>query len=140
MEDGETISSMQMRFTHIVNKLKNLGKTISNLDCTNKILWCMTKEWQPKVTAIKELQNRNVLSMITLFEKLKLLDICMLASLLSKTNIQMRCWTGCSNILAWFSVPCTLPCFTHAFIYLRNPHLISCWSSCVFLRQNHIVC
>ena len=62
MEDGETVSSMQMRFTHIVNKLQNLG---------NKILRCMTKEWQPKVTAIKESQNLNVLSMITLFRKLK---------------------------------------------------------------------
>jgi len=71
MNDGETISSMQMRSTHIVNKLQNLGKTISNQDCTNKILRCMTKEWQPKVTAIKESQNLNALSMITLFGKLK---------------------------------------------------------------------
>ena len=62
-----------------------------------------------------------------------MLDICMLASLLPKTNIQVRCWTRCSNILAWFSVTCTLPWFTHAFIYLRNPHIISCWSSCVLL-------
>jgi len=54
MKDGETISSMQMRFTHIVNKLQNLGKTISNQDCTNKILRCMTKEWKPKVTSITE--------------------------------------------------------------------------------------
>jgi len=54
MEDGEIISSMQMRFTHIVNKFQNLGKTISNQDCTNKKFRCMTKEWQPKVTAIKE--------------------------------------------------------------------------------------
>jgi len=71
MEDCETIPSMQMRFTHIVNKLQNLGKKISNQDCTNKILRCMTKEWQPKVTAIKESQNLNALSMITLFGKLK---------------------------------------------------------------------
>jgi antirestriction protein len=71
MEDGETISSMQMRFTHIVNKLQNLGKTISNQDCTNKILRCRIKEWQPKVTGIKESQNLNALSMITLFGKLK---------------------------------------------------------------------
>jgi len=31
----------------------------------------MTREWQPKFTAIKESQNLNVLSMITLFIKLK---------------------------------------------------------------------
>jgi len=43
MEDGETIS-MQMRFTHIVNKIQNLEKTISNQDCTNKVLRCMTME------------------------------------------------------------------------------------------------
>jgi len=71
MKDGETISSMQMRFTHIINKLQNLGMTISNQDCTNKTLRCMTKEWQPKVTIIKESQNLNALSMITLFGKLK---------------------------------------------------------------------
>ena len=71
MEDGETISSMQMRFIHIVYKLQNLCKTISIQDCTNKILKCITKEWQPKVTAIKESQNLNTLSMITLFGKLK---------------------------------------------------------------------
>ena len=31
----------------------------------------MTKEWEPRVTAIKESQNLNALSMITLFGKLK---------------------------------------------------------------------
>jgi len=31
----------------------------------------MTRVWQPKVTTIKESQNLNVLSMITLFGKLK---------------------------------------------------------------------
>ncbi len=31
----------------------------------------MTREWKPKVTAIKESQNLNVLSMITLFGNLK---------------------------------------------------------------------
>jgi hypothetical protein len=71
MEVGETISSTQMIVTHIVNKLQNIRKIISNQDWTNKILRCMTKEWQPKVTTIMESQNFNVLSMITLFGKLK---------------------------------------------------------------------
>jgi len=44
IEDGESISSMQMGFTHIVNKLQNFGKIISNQDCTNKILSCMIRE------------------------------------------------------------------------------------------------
>jgi len=56
-----------MRFTHIVNKLQNLGKDISNQYCTNKVLICMTRDWQPKVIAIKESQNRNILGITTLF-------------------------------------------------------------------------
>jgi putative protein kinase ArgK-like GTPase of G3E family len=71
MEDGETISSKQMRFTHIVNKLQNIGKNISNQDRTNKVLRCMTREWQPKVTTIKESQNLNNIGITTLFVKLK---------------------------------------------------------------------
>jgi len=51
------------------------------------------------------------------------LDICMLASLLPKTNIHFRCGTQCSNILAWLCVLCTLPYFTHVFVCLRNPRL-----------------
>jgi len=38
MEDGETVSSMQMRLTHTIHKLENLGKAISNQYCTNKML------------------------------------------------------------------------------------------------------
>jgi len=54
MEEGESISSMQMRFTHIVNKLQILGNDIPNQDCTYKILRRITRDWQPKVTTIKE--------------------------------------------------------------------------------------
>jgi len=71
MEDGESISSMQTRFTHIVNKLQNLGKDISNQDSTNKVLRCMTRDWQSKVTTIKESRNLNTLGNTTLFGKLK---------------------------------------------------------------------
>jgi len=70
----------------------------------------------------------------------RLLDICMLASLLSKTNIHFRCWTRCSNIQTWFCVFCTLPCFMHAFIYLRNPRVNSYWSNRVSLIENQNVC
>ncbi|PNX80237.1 phytoalexin-deficient 4-2 protein [Trifolium pratense] len=71
LEANESIASMQMRFTQIVNKLGNLGKTISNQECTNKILRSLSREWQPKVTAIKEAQNLNTLEITTLFGKLK---------------------------------------------------------------------
>lgn len=70
MEEDEAISSMQMRFTHVVNKLENPSKTILNQDCTNRVLRCMTREWQPTVNAIKESQNINTLYITTLFGKL----------------------------------------------------------------------
>jgi len=71
MKDGKTISSMKMRFTHIVNKLQYLWKNISNQNCTNKVLRCMSREWQSKVTTIKEFQNLKTLGITTLFGKIK---------------------------------------------------------------------
>jgi len=90
MKDGEIISSIQMRFTHIVNKFQNLGKTVPNQDCNNKILRCMTKEWQPKVTAIKESQNLNALSMITLFGNLKKMSMRLIVSSQVKKTLRRR--------------------------------------------------
>jgi len=67
MEESESISSMQMRFIHIVNKLQNLRKDISNYDWTNKVLRCMTRDWHPNVISIKESENLNTLGISTLF-------------------------------------------------------------------------
>jgi len=43
---------------------------------------------------------------------------------------------------SWHGSVCPVLClvFTHAFIYLRNPRLISCWSNCVFLVHNQNIC
>jgi uncharacterized protein with PIN domain len=65
-----------------VNKLGNLGKTISSQYFANKILRSLNREWQPKVTAIKEAQNLNTLEITTLFGKLReheqtLLRVCL---------------------------------------------------------------
>ncbi|WJX13358.1 hypothetical protein P8452_03754 [Trifolium repens] len=70
MLDGETIEDMQQRFIKITNKLHGLGKPITNQDATNKILRCLSRSWQPKVTAIKEANNLTTLSLTTLFGKL----------------------------------------------------------------------
>lgn len=70
MEEDETISFMQMRFTQTVNELQNFGKTISNQDCTNKGLRYMTREWKQKVTTIKVSEDLNTI-VTTLFGKLK---------------------------------------------------------------------
>ena len=70
MLDGETIEDMQQRFIKITNKLHGLGKPITNQDATNKILRCLSRCWQLKVTAIKEANDLTTLSLTTLFGKL----------------------------------------------------------------------
>jgi hypothetical protein len=53
-----------------VNKLDNLGITISSQDCVNEILRPLNMEWLPKVTAIKEAQDLT-LELTILFGKLR---------------------------------------------------------------------
>lgn len=71
IKDGKTIYSMKMRFTRIVNKLQDLWKIVSNQNCSNKVLRCMSRECQSKVTTIKESQNLKTLGITTLFRKTK---------------------------------------------------------------------
>ena len=47
-----------------------MGKSFSNKDCANNILRSMRKEWQQKVTAIKEPHDLNNLDITKLFGKL----------------------------------------------------------------------
>lgn len=71
MKNGEDISDMQRRFTHIVNQLNGLGKSISDKQQINKIVRCLTREWQPKITAIAESRDLATMTIATLFGKLK---------------------------------------------------------------------
>ena len=71
MNQGESIQEMQKRFTHIVNHLASLGKTFSNEDLINKVLRCLNRNWQPKVTAISESRNLATMTLATLFGKLQ---------------------------------------------------------------------
>lgn len=59
------------RFIHLINCLNALGKPISNELATNKVLRCLSREWQPKVIAIKEANNITTLDITTLFGKLE---------------------------------------------------------------------
>ena len=54
MLKGETIADVKKRFTHIVNHLISLGKIFKIYKLNIKILKCLDKSWQPKVTAISE--------------------------------------------------------------------------------------
>lgn len=71
MKKDEDINDMQRRFTHIVNQLNGLGKTISDEQQINKVMRCLTREWQPKITAIAEAQDLESMNIATLFGKLK---------------------------------------------------------------------
>ena len=70
MNTNENIQSMQKIFTHIVNHLASLGKTFPNEDLINKVLRCLSMEWQPKVTAISESKDLSSMPLATLFGKL----------------------------------------------------------------------
>lgn len=64
------MNSMQTHFLHLINKLNNLGNFISNKDCANKILRSMCREWQPRVTAIKDSNDLSTLDITKLFGKI----------------------------------------------------------------------
>ncbi|GAV74638.1 UBN2 domain-containing protein, partial [Cephalotus follicularis] len=48
---------MYAMFNDIINALKGLGKVYPNHELVSKILRCLPKSWEPKVTAIKEAKN-----------------------------------------------------------------------------------
>ena len=53
VEEGESIKDFVQRFTTLTNQTL-LGRTFDNADSVYKVLRSLTKEWQPKVTTIKE--------------------------------------------------------------------------------------
>ncbi|KAF1894652.1 hypothetical protein Lal_00027029 [Lupinus albus] len=67
----ESICDMQKRFTHIVNHLVALDKVFAIGELTNKVLRCLSRKWQPKVTAIMESKYVDSMSLATLFVKLQ---------------------------------------------------------------------
>ena len=70
MNENKTIHDMQKRFTHIINHLASLGKIFPNEDLINKVLRCLSRKWQPKVTTIAESRDLTYMSLATLFGKL----------------------------------------------------------------------
>ena len=71
MLKGETIAEVHKRFTHIINHLMSLDKTFEKEELNIKILKCLDRAWQPKVTAISESNDLTSLSMASLFGKLR---------------------------------------------------------------------
>jgi len=71
MQAGETIADVQKRFTHIVNHLIGFGKTFDKEELNIKVLKCLDRLWQPKVTAISKSKDLSTLSTTALFGKLR---------------------------------------------------------------------
>jgi len=71
MLKGELIVEVQKRFIHTVNHLMSLGKIFDNEELNIKILKCLDRSWQPKVTAISECKDLTSLTTTSLFGKLR---------------------------------------------------------------------
>jgi len=71
MQKGETIIEVQKRFTHIVNHLTSLGKTFDKEELNIKVLKCLNRSWQPKVTSISESKDLTSMTIASLFGKLR---------------------------------------------------------------------
>ena len=67
----ESIVEVQKRFTHIVNHLMSLGKIIDKEELNIKILKCLHRSWQPKVTVISDSKDLTSLITASLFGKLR---------------------------------------------------------------------
>jgi len=70
MQSEESIADVQKRFTHIVNHLNGLGKVFDKEELNIKVLKCLDRIWQPKVTAISESRDLSKMSTAALFGKL----------------------------------------------------------------------
>ena len=71
MKQGESIADVQKRFTHIVNHLLGLGKEFDKEELNIKVLKCLDRSWQLKVTAISETRDLSTFTTTTLFGKLR---------------------------------------------------------------------
>ena len=71
MLKGETIAEVQKRFTHIINHLMSLEKTIEKEELNIKILKCLYRSCQPKVTAISKSKDLTSLSMTSFLASLR---------------------------------------------------------------------
>ncbi|GAV87646.1 LOW QUALITY PROTEIN: zf-CCHC domain-containing protein/UBN2 domain-containing protein, partial [Cephalotus follicularis] len=60
MQPNESIKNLYNRLLDITNALLGLGKVFGKDELVRKLLGCLNDEWEPKVTAIKEFQKKNL--------------------------------------------------------------------------------
>nr|KYP31470.1 hypothetical protein KK1_048206 [Cajanus cajan] len=71
MNNGESISIFQKRFIHLINHLVDLSRKFEEEELNLKVLQCLDRSWQAKVTAIEESKDLTSLTLATLFGKLR---------------------------------------------------------------------
>ncbi len=57
MDESKTIAHMYSKFTNIINSLKTLGKTHTQLELVRKILRSLPATWIHKVSTIKKFKD-----------------------------------------------------------------------------------
>jgi len=71
MQKGDSIAKVQKSFTHIVNHLMGLGKEFDKDELNIKVLKCLDRNWQPKVSTIFESKDLSIITITALFGKLR---------------------------------------------------------------------
>jgi len=63
MSDKEMVIDMYIRFAHVTNELKLLGKSFTTEELARKILRFLPQSWEMKVIAIQEAKKMNAISL-----------------------------------------------------------------------------
>ena len=77
MDENETIIEIFTRFTGIINELNALGRIYANFNLVRKLLRCLSRIWEAKVTAVQEAKDLSKLSLEELIGLLMTHDITM---------------------------------------------------------------
>nr|KYP34970.1 hypothetical protein KK1_044012 [Cajanus cajan] len=63
MNNGESIFDFQKRFTHLINQLVDLGRKFEKEELNLKVLQCLDRSWEAKVTTIEESKDLTSLTL-----------------------------------------------------------------------------
>ncbi|MBE2321390.1 retrotransposon gag domain-containing protein, partial [Solirubrobacter sp. CPCC 204708] len=85
MEENESFSDFYAKLNDIVNTSFNLGETISNKVVVNKILRSLPDRFQPKVTAIEESKDVDLIRVDELCGSLQAFELTLRQSKKSKS-------------------------------------------------------
>ena len=66
MHSDESVASFFLRLDDIVNQMRNLGETITDTTLVEKVLRSLTSKFDSKVSAIKERQDLQTLTVVQL--------------------------------------------------------------------------